>query len=332
MKRAVNLTYKNRGDDLFQDRLFSYLNDQLSISINDLQPIRKQVYLVKTDQFDFILKGFSTYRRLMLQETFTSALYQVGFDDTYYFYQLSKKTPLLFEETYYGCLQYIEPATNGFTYHEKKDRIDGLDLLSKYHLTTEKLIDRFRILISPFQQIEKWHERAALFFNNLHIVKYFVQKEMIDEYLLWADWSLKGMQSLSHIFDNGEKVITHGDVAHHNFLRGKDNKLYLIDFDLISLSTPHTDYLQYANRILPSINWSWQELSTYEKMMPFLKDKGFIYALAYPTDIFREWNRAIKEKSYLQQEKIQQLLELTVEQFEKRQEFFKELTTLMKRF
>lgn len=326
----MNLTNKNRGDDLFKDRLFSYLNNQLSISIQDLQPIRKNVYHVKTNNFDFILKGFSTYHRLVLQETFTSALKQAGFDHTYFFHPLTKKPPLLFEQTYYGCLQYIEPSTNGFTYLEKKDRIEGLDLLSKYHLATEKLIGRFQMLIPPFQQIEKWHERAALFFNYLPIVKYFVQKEIINEILIWADWSLKGMQRFLYVFENGEKVIAHGDVAHHNFLRGADSKLYIIDFDLISLSTYPTDYLQYANRILPFMKWSWQELWNYEKLKPFLKDKGFIYALAFPTDIFREWNRSIKDGSYLQQSKIKQLLELTVDQFNERQEFFKELTSFIK--
>ena len=326
----MNLTYKNRGDDLFNDRLFSYLNEQLSISINELQPIRKKVYLVKADNFDFILKGFSTYHRLVLQETFTSALKQVGFDYTYFFHQFTNKPPLFFEQTYYGCLQYIESSTNGFTYREKNDRIEGLELLKKYHLATEILIERFQMLIPTFEQIEKWHERAALFFNYLPIVKYFVQKEMIDDILIWADWSLKGMQRLSNIFDNGDKVIAHGDVAHHNFIRGADNKLNIIDFDLISLSTPHTDYLQYANRILPFMNWSLTELSSYEKMQPFLKDKCFLYALAFPSDIFREWNRAIKDGSYLQQIKLQQLLELTVDQFNERQEFFKELTSYIK--
>lgn len=326
----MNLTYKNSGDDLFKDRLFSYLNEQLSISINDIQPIRKKVYLVNSDKFDFILKGFSTYHRLVIQEMFTSVLKKSGFENTYHFYQLTKKAPLIFEQTYYGCLQYIVPSPNGFNYQEKINRVEGLELLNKYHLASEKLIDQFSNLIPTYQQLEKWHERSALFFNHLSIVKYFVQKEMIDEILTWADWSLKGMQRLSHVFLSGKKVIAHGDVAHHNYLKGADGKLYLIDFDLISVSTPHTDYLQYANRILPFMNWSFKALFTYEKMKPFLKDKAFVYALAFPTDIFREWNRAIKEGTYLEPFKIQQLLELTVDQFKERQDFFKELTSHMK--
>lgn len=148
---------------------------------------------------------------------------------------------------------------------------------------------------------------------------------MITEILSWADWSLKGMLRESNLFNNDEKVILHGDVAHHNFLRSKNNKLYLIDFDLISAGVPHVDYLQYANRILPFMNWSLAELANCEKIKPLLHEKGFIYALAYPTDIFREWNRAIKEGTYLQQEKIQQLLELTVVSFKERQDFFAHL-------
>ncbi len=323
--RAVNFPYKNSGDDLFNNRLFSYLQTQLTITVDEITPIKNQVYLIKAGKRKFILKGFETYHRLVLQEMFISALKNVGFENTYSFYPLTKKPPLYFEHMYYGCLKFIESSKEEFSYDHHKKRVAGLELLSHFHFSTRRLVNRFHRIIPAFQQIEKWQERAAIFFNNLPIVRSFIQKEMITEILSWADWSLKGMLRESHLFNSGEKVILHGDVANHNFLRGKNNKLYLIDFDLISVGVPHIDYLQYANRILPFMNWSLEELANYEKIKPFLHEKGFIYALAYPTDIFREWNRAIKEGTYLHQEKIQQLLELTVVSFKARQDFFQHL-------
>lgn len=324
LKRAVDLTYDHRGDDLFHDRLFSYLQKQLPFSIDKIKPIKNKVYLVESEHLNFILKGFSSYDRLRLQENFTTALRQSGFENTYSFYPLTK-FPLFFEHTYYGCLQYIEPSEKEFSYKLNKDRLDGTHLLNQFHLSTKWLTNRFQMLIPTFWQIEKWQERFAIFFNNLPIVKYFIQEKMLAEIIVWADWSLKGMISESQLFMNDEKVILHGDVAHHNFLRAKNNKLFLIDFDLISIGIPHIDYLQYANRILPHLNWSFEKLFHYEKLKPFLNEKGYIYALAFPTDIFREWNRAIKEGTYLQHEKLEQLLEMTEGQFAERQEFFKQL-------
>lgn len=324
LKKAVNLKVKNNGDDFFHNRLFSYLQQQLTIPIQEIRPIRKHVYLVKANSLQFILKGFSSYHRLMLQEVFTTSLKQEKFRHTYSFFQLAKKPPLFFEQMYYGCLEYITPKKEAFSYHLQKDRTEGLELLNSFHATTKKLIRKYRMLVPSFKQIEKWEERTELFLKNFSIIQYFVQKEIIYELLFWANWSLEGLQDESHVFD-GHKVILHGDVAHHNFLRKENDELFLIDFDLISIGAPHADYLQYANRILPFINWSFQELTNYKEIKPYLTEAGFLYALAYPTDIFREWNRAIKDGTYLQKGKNQQLLEITVGQFKKRKKFFREI-------
>lgn len=324
LKKAVNLTVKNGRDGLFHNRLFSYLQQQLTIPIHELRSIRKHVYLVKADSIQFILKGFSSYHRLVLQEAFTTSLKEEEFQKTYSFFQLAKKPPLFFDQMYYGCLEYIKPAEESFTYQHQKERLEGLMLLNSFHRTTEKLINKYQMLVPSFQQIEKWQERTALFIKNIPLIQYFVPKDIIYELLFWANWSLKGMQKESQFF-NGNKVILHGDVAHHNFLRAQNNQLCLIDFDLISLGAPHNDYLQYANRILPFMNWSFQELSNYEIIKPYLVENGFISALAFPTDIFREWNRAIKDGTYLKKAKNQQLLEITVDQFNDRQKFFKDL-------
>ncbi|MBU8879536.1 aminoglycoside phosphotransferase family protein [Bacillus sp. FJAT-29790] len=321
----MNSTVNNGGDDFFHNRLFSYLQEQFDFPIDEIQPIRQQVHLVKAKNRTFILKGFSSYSKLKLQEAFSASLIQEGFKKTNTFYQFAEDPPLYFEQNYYGCLEYIHPSNQLFTYHLPKNRLEGLDLLDEFHTATEKLFYRYHSIIPAFKQIEKWQERAAVFLNNLPIIKYFIQNEIIHELLVWMNWSIQGIQKESHLFQNGRKVILHGDVAHHNFLRAKNHDLFLIDFDLISLGTPHGDYLQYANRILPFLNWSFRDLSGYRKMKPFLNEKGFLYALAFPTDIFREWNRTIREKTYLQPLKIRQLVDMTVGQFSERQGFFKEL-------
>ncbi|MGN7399801.1 aminoglycoside phosphotransferase [Cytobacillus praedii] len=325
LMRAVNLTFKGEGDDLYQNRLFSYLQKQLYVPIKEIKQIRKQVYKVRAEGLDFILKGFSSYYQFVLQKNFLTSLKREGFQKAYSFYSLEKEPPLLFEQTYYGCLEWIETSKNEFTFYKQLDRIKGLKLLSHFHATNEKLVDQYAGSISSFNQVGRWQERTISFLNNLPIIGYFVPKGIINEMLSWADWSLKGIEKELGVFENGKKVILHGDVAHHNFLRAKNKDIYLIDFDLISIGTPRSDYLQYANRILPFLHWSFQDLAKYKELAIYMNEKGFIYALAFPTDLFREWNRAIREQTYLQPAKIQQLLEITVGQFHERHNFIKEL-------
>lgn len=319
-----------QGDDLFHNRLFSYLSDVFPFQVQAITPIRKQVYLIEGDEHSFILKGFSSYHRLKLQETFTSTLKKEGFNNTYSFVDYEKDPPIFFENTYYGCLEYITPSETFFSYEVEKDRLEGLSLLRQYHQITSKFAKRYGTIIGSYKLLDKWRERTAKFLTNTSIIRFFVQKEVMDEWLKWADWSLKGIEAEIDNFQKGPKVILHGDVAHHNFLRSKENILYLIDFDLISHGHESNDILQYANRILPYLNWSFDKLMEINELKPFLIEKGFLYALAFPTDIFREWNRLIRERHYDDPKKVRRILDYTAGQFPERLNFIRELKNILK--
>ena len=134
-----------------------------------------------------------------------------------------------------------------------------------------------------------------------------------------------GWKKIVPFFINEPYCILHGDVAHHNFLRDSNGILHLIDFDLISIGPPSLDYLQYANRILPSVDWSFERLSHFSQYQELLNEKAFLYALAFPADIFREWNRVIREGSYKDQRKYDQVMDLTIGQFYPRKKFIDSL-------
>ncbi len=58
----------------------------------------------------------------------------------------------------------------------------------------------------------------------------------MNELLEWAKISLEGMKTENLDFGDGQDpVILHGDVAHHNYLKSKSGKIFLIDFDLASI-------------------------------------------------------------------------------------------------
>lgn len=321
MKMTINFL----GDDLFLERLFSCLYAHFSWNIHHITPIRNHVFMIETAEDVFILKGYPTYSKLKLQETFTTELKKEGFQNTYSYLDMGRNTPFYFDHFYYGIIEYIPSSKKVFTYMDPADREEGLSLLKRYHHTTENLVSRFEKSIRGYQLLIKWKERRAKFIYNLPLIEFFIEKEIIEEIMDWANWSLRNLESQHAVFQDS-KVILHGDVAHHNFLRSENENLYLIDFDLISMGDPGLDYLQYANRILPFLDWSLEQLSGISVLERFLHDKIFLYGLAFPTDIFREWNRIIKERQYQNPVKVRAVVELTKGQFFERKNFIKDLS------
>ncbi|MCL6571599.1 MAG: aminoglycoside phosphotransferase family protein [Bacillus sp. (in: Bacteria)] len=322
--KAINRENK-KGDDDYYDRLLSYFEAQFYEEIDQMIPLRKLVFLLETNKNTYIIKGYHNDSRLRLQEAFTATLRGEGFSNSYLFLAPPMKEPLFFEGIYFGVIEYIVPNKTVFSYHSQKNRQEGIDLLEQFHNTTARFEARYRAVIPKGNIIEKWTERFFVFSNNLPLLGNFINEPFISEMVSWAKWSLVGMEDNCAFFKKEPFVILHGDVAHHNFLRDTRGHLLLIDFDLISIGPAPIDYLQYANRILPSLDWSFERLSRIKQIQKYLQDKEFLYALAYPADIFREWNRMIRKKSYTNPTKYKQVMDLTIRQFYARKKFIDEL-------
>ncbi|HYK72625.1 MAG TPA: phosphotransferase [Pseudoneobacillus sp.] len=325
----MNLIDRKRGDDGQDIRLLSSFQKQFPYKIYEIHPIRDNVFKLITSNRTYILKGYSSYSRLKLQETFTSSLKKEGFNQTYSFISFNQD-PIIYKEVYYGCIQYIEPHKSSFSYISEKERQEGLSLLDTFHQITEQSVRRYQSILPEFNLQKKWMERREQFAKNFQIISHYISSEWISEWMNWADWSLNGIKETSRTIENEPNVILHGDVAHHNFLRGKNGKLYLIDFDLISIGPKSMDLLQYANRILPYINWNMDSFIRYNSLKRLLSKKAYIYALAYPTDIFREWNRLIREEDHRNGLKLQHLINQTITNMQLRQQFISKLQKLVK--
>jgi hypothetical protein len=70
-----------------------------------------------------------------------------------------------------------------------------------------------------------------------------------------------------------------------------DNKIYLIDFDLISIGKAERDYVQYASRMLLFIKWDLKKFQRIPIFHRYYHHPWFWYALSYPMDILREGNQ-----------------------------------------
>jgi thiamine kinase-like enzyme len=319
------MTIKKRGGDDYFNRLLSYFREQFKEKIVKMVKIREAVFLIRTEKNKYIVKGYSSNRKLVLQETFTATLRNEGFTKSYIYLQAPYKEPLFFEGKYFGCIEYIKPNEKSFSYRTYKNRAEGLELLEEFHHSTAAIEPRYRTLISTSDIQAKWTERSNIFSNNTSLIRYFLKDPFIDEMLDWSNWSLDGMKENCELFLKEPHVILHGDVAHHNFLRDSKGGLNLIDFDLISIGPECLDILQFANRILPHIDWSFEFLAHHKQIHKYLNERAFLYALAFPADIFREWNRMVREKALSDPYKYNQVVELTLGQFYLRRQFVKKL-------
>lgn len=324
MKKAMNINIKKGGDDYFFNRLFSYLNSELDDQIREMKQLRGNVYLIETGDSRFVLKGYKDLRKLNIQDAFTSALRKNGFDCTYKF-QRQKSNPLHFQGFYYGLIEYIAHHEHRFDYRIPADREEGIELLNKFHEHTAVLAPSYAGMLPKADLARKWQQRMNEFRSNLEAVHFYVKREMTGELLEWADFSLKKFVDSRKELEKDLPAILHGDVAHHNFLRSKEGKLYLIDFDLISLGSKAYDMLQYANRILPFLDWQFESLAKINHLKQWLNHDAFLYGLLYPADILREWNRLLRERHPITPYRLAPVIEMTVNQFEQRKEFQEEV-------
>ena len=320
--------FYHRGDDTFYYRLLSLLEKKIPAQILEINRIRNDVYLVKTKQFWIVLKGYNSYQKLKIQEAFTRAIKLEGFKQTYQFYVFDEE-PLIIDKKVYGMIEYISPHKDSFTYNSKWNRREALQLLEQYYSVTERLVEIYKYILPAFDLMKKLEQRLEEFRMNKPIIERYLKKETVEEIIEWADTSFHYMKKNQDYLNTQSNVILHGDVAHHNFMRDVKNQLYLIDFDLISIGPRVGDYLQFANRIMPNIGWSMQQLQKMQGYVHYFKDDWFLMALMYPTDILREWNRLIRNKKDKKAVLLEQVYFLTTDQYQKRKKFYDKLRQIV---
>lgn len=317
--KAVSYSKYYEGENVFQYRLRNALSDA-GVKMHKIVQLRSNVYIVNTDRKKYLLKGFPNRKKYENQKLLVQLLKEKGFTNTYQF----KKIPTFnFDGDTYAWIEYLSPQKEKFTFSLYENREKGLQLLEDFHLATRGFENQ--ISVSRFNQLEKWNDRLREFERNKKVVRKYVDKSYIDSWLKYADFALEGMARFEEELYEEPLCIVHGDVAHHNFYYKKDGTLNIIDFDLISKAPPLIDYLQYCNRIMPNIK-DCKELWTYKQLKKYKDNRAFLYALVYPTDLFREWNRIIKDNAIRNKDYMHSVWKLSVEQWGERLNLYKEIT------
>jgi len=317
--------YQN-GDGHFKHRLQSFFYEHFQTRIRSIHQIKPLVYKVLSCQGPFILKGFSSIQSFNKQKALTNYLKENQFQETYSI--LTNQDLLIpFENRYFAALEYLPPHQTPFTYRTIEEIKEGLSLLEKFHQTTKTLKENS--LLYPFyNQQKRWEKRLKEFLSYEKSLLTTLDITILQSFIFWAKWALEGMNRNPSI--HLDTAIVHGDVAHHNFFRHKNGKLYLIDFDLASKSPIITDYLQLAIRILPYIHWDVQQMFSLWPLERYKEDRWFLFGLMFPSDVLREWNHFLRNASgWKQGISLQTLLQKTNHDFLGRQKLFNDLKKMI---
>ncbi|MCA1063547.1 phosphotransferase [Rossellomorea sp. AcN35-11] len=290
--------------------------------------LKEGKWKLKSHGRKWFVKRFPNQLRFLQQERLTSALLKEKFYHVLPFHPIHSREILLFEGSAIGITAWLE-TSRSISYDHPNDRIDAWMVLKKFHSVTKRINATWTMEIPRYRWLKKWKKRMAQFQYNLPYLQAFIQPYYLYTYLEWGKWALKELKTIE-LGENG-KCITHGDVAHHNFLRGQNGIVYMIDFDLMSHSAEMTDDLQFCNRILPYLNWSLGDLKRMAPFQAYENELVFYLGLMYPSDVFREWNRFIREDQYYKQRVWNYLTHLTLDQFPRRMQFNQELHGEVKR-
>ncbi|WP_158598208.1 phosphotransferase [Falsibacillus albus] len=307
--------YFDEGDG-FNTRLLQFLNQVFNQSQAYIKQLRIGLWKYKIGGKTWLVKQFSSRQKLQNQIALTNRLRQSGFHQSYRFHDIHyNQNILVFEQKIFGIIEFIKTSKEVFSFQEKSKRDEALEVINRFHMTTSTFVQHYFYSIPFFNQIEKWKQRLFEFKSNRFTLENHLPPYILSAYIEWGEWALDRMEKNQAYFLRKPYCIIHGDVAFHNFLLNRQKTLCLIDFDLISVAPPLVDYLQIANRFLPSIHWSVKDLFEHKLMEKFSRDPLFLIALIYPTDVFREWNRFVKSDEVMKNTMWPFLYDLSIHQF-----------------
>ncbi|WP_404428837.1 phosphotransferase [Sutcliffiella horikoshii] len=279
-------------DDFNRNRLFFRLAQETRLIIHSYSKIKNNLYKIQTEDGQYILKGYTELSNLDSIIRFSQLLHKSGFHTGLMYEKFTDGQFLLFEQGLVWVLLKYIALKRKFSFSKEKDREDGLLTLQKFHQHSKTLLPNLLPDLPKENTVVKWQNRLRIFESHAPFLAKWFNPNVIGEIVYYSHLSLN---TLAKDYVETEEVALHGDVASHNFIRAADNKLYLIDYDLLSVGSAEWDFVQYASRILPFIKWNGSLFQLHSSLMEMGRDHPwFRTALAFPMDILREGNHFSK--------------------------------------
>ncbi|WP_216647481.1 hypothetical protein [Bacillus sp. THAF10] len=280
-------------DDFNRNRLFFGLLEQAGLQIHSFEEWKKHIMKIDTNKGMFVVKGYKEKDDLDTMISVINLLQKSGSVNLSMYHPFYDQQYILQVDHLYWTLSQYLPPKRIFSFVKQEDRVDGLRLLEDFHFQAKNIFSQTNLSIPKEKMMSKWKHRLIQFEDNLPLLEKWFNPTTISEIVYYSHVSL---EKLEPVCTKTEDTILHGDVASHNFIRSTDNKVYLIDYDLLSSGCEEWDLVQYASRILPFIKWNSEKFfQTFQRYSEIRNHLWFWKALSFPMDILREGNQFANE-------------------------------------
>lgn len=285
MMREMN---RSKRDDSTKSRLASFLLEEGDLKIVSIKIVKYPIFKLKTETNQlYIIKGYKQLSIINKQWDFFKKVNQSFITG---FITFPNKKLFLEGFGYYWALQPFHHAAK-LDYQKEEDRQAAIQTLTVFHEVTKGIridtkIKQTKIIGKWYRRLEKWRQTKHLLINSGNAGLYSeVEQVMLERIDLYRSENIPEIETNKLYLLNWN----HGDVASHNFLRDNRNRVYIIDFDLLSNAPPLYDYIQLCQRFLPYIDHSLDQLFTYIQTYSLKEQRLLLIGLTVPTDLIREW-------------------------------------------
>ncbi|WP_234982545.1 phosphotransferase [Ornithinibacillus halophilus] len=312
------------GRERHYQRLSSFLYWQGELEVGKMTNIKQDVFLIETHNGKkYILKRHHKMKTVTQQWEFFQ---KVNSQHLTPFLSFPNNKEILIGENGYWT---ISPYRNGrkLYYSNPDDRLKALRTIQDFHKEATSIYVNQPIKRKLFY--ERWYNRLQRFkqteslFTSYGYPNLFKDISRHTEYYIIQISKYPWQQYQKQAINDGNWV--HGDVASHNFILN-DEKVWLIDFDLLQNTDQIYDYIQLGQRFLPYINWDVNQLLAYE-MVPDKDVKRWLLSVYIPSDLIREWLFYLSKPS---KKPIKEFLKDVEMQWLKRKIFLKNAKSVIK--
>ena len=314
-----------RGDGNI--RLFLFRLEKTGLTVYRMHQVNKNVYIIETNCGKKALKGFDSNSKLLFQYEFLQKLLERDKRFMYYFERFPNGARCMkWNRRYWVLIPYLFGKKVNFSHIH--DQVDVFQALHDFHRRSLGIhMDVFFV-----RRLLPYYEQRFRNFSRLIYRFPQVQMKMFDDYKEWGLYALtklaeeKCLEMMEHAAEV-KRMWTHGDVAHHNFLRVTKQRVILIAFDQLAIGPKEYDELQLSQRILCSNGWKFGELlQTVKTVQQLANQRWYLYSLIFPNDIYREWTYFFQGKTNIS---IERLLAYTNQQYFARLPLIKELICML---
>lgn len=318
--------------------LVAVLQQEYGCRVYDVRE-RRRVLLIDTDRGELAVKAYDDPDKARWMVTLCQRLRERGFQQTLEFLP-SRRGHLFFFHN--GQAYTVSKKIEGrsASYRSVDDLNAAFTCLARFHQAARHIAGGPPLLAGKMPQVDKWSQRTKRFatiVENLNAKKERTKTELLILRLAPAvlreakqvtDWLARSSYERQVNRARVERRVAHRDLANHNFLIGRDEEAWLIDYDTAAYDSQLVDVIQMLGRSMVQQRWNFDLfanlLDTYGRIVSLNQEEVFfVYVmLKYPDDIMREVNGYYERQPGFHEDGVHYIVRRTDRDWGQRQAFF----------